>query len=117
MSMPRDWKSVPESVWEAWREVFDQAPSGLDVAGACPVCRVEALHRWFMLPRPFSPDEAFPGCKGRGGQWQWCSSCYSFFHYSGLVPDWWECNLLVDPDTLTHDPEAIEVARLARLSG
>jgi len=71
------------------------------------------LWRWFDRPRPFSQGEGFPGFKGRGGQWQWCSSCYAFEHYSGLVPDWWECDLLVDFAALTHKPEATEVARLA----
>lgn len=112
MTMRREWKSVPESLWIKWRDIFDASQSGLNVQGVCPVCGAAELHRWYDTPRRFDLGREVPGFKGRGGQWQWCSGCLSYEHYSGLVPDWWEGHLSVDSKSLTHQPEAIEKARL-----
>jgi hypothetical protein len=51
-----------------------------------------------------------PGYVGRGGYWQWCRSCRSYAHYSSLIPEWWECDLEIDPLQLMHDPGTIDAA-------
>jgi hypothetical protein len=111
MSAHREWQSVPEDRVTEWQVVFHSAET-MDVSGACPVCNFQTLHQWFDRPRLYPIGEGRPGFLGRGGSWQWCSSCYSYEHYSGLVPDWWRDTFDVDYEALTHCPEAIEVARL-----
>lgn len=114
MSRERQWQSVPSELMRAWNQIFSASQTGIDVEGVCPVCHSPTLHRWFDLPRAFDEGHERDGFRGRGGGWEWCSSCHAYEHYSGLVPDWWQDTLNVDYASLTHDPEAIEAARLQR---
>jgi hypothetical protein len=112
-----EWTDVPEDARKRWSDIFEHSRDGLDVAGECPVCSRQELHRWFDASH-LKPDERFGDeIAGRGGQWQWCASCHSYEHTSGLVPKWWLASegsdLPVDPEDLMHDPDAIERARLA----
>lgn len=113
MSPIRRWKAVAQHAWKAWQRIFAN-PSGLDLPEQCPVCEAFSLHRWFDKPRPFDEGRERPGMLGYGGEWRWCSSCHSYEHYSGMVPDWWQCDLEVDHALLTAEPEAIEDALLKR---
>lgn len=36
----------------------------------------------------------------RGGSWAWCSECYSYGHYSCMVPSWWSNHTCVDAGKL-----------------
>ena len=101
---------MPESEIVAWRAAFD-APSGVDVEGGCPVCGEAALHRWFDL-RDKHPEAVSRGWAGRGGQWQWCSACRAYEHSNGYVPTWW-ADRGFEEARLRHDPEPLEIARLA----
>ncbi|RYD68525.1 MAG: hypothetical protein EOP83_00675 [Verrucomicrobiaceae bacterium] len=112
MKQEREWKSVPEELWRPWQQIFSSSQDGIDVDGLCPVCHSPTLHHWFDKARPFDEGQEKEGFRGRGGLWEWCSSCHSYEHYSGYVPDWWQDVLAVDEDLLTHDPDAIESARL-----
>lgn len=112
MSRKRQWQGVPVELTQEWRRIFGSSENGIDVEGLCPVCNSPTLHRWFDTPRAFAVGHEKDGCRGYGGEWDWCSSCHSYEHYSGLVPDWWQDVLTVDPSLLTHDPDAIEAARL-----
>ncbi len=62
----------------------------------------------------FAEGHERTGFKGHGGEWEWCSTCHAYEHYSALVPDWWHDTLTVDYAALTHEPDAIETARLQR---
>lgn len=108
------WRDVPGEHVRAWRSIFDVSMEGINLRTGCPVCSSGALHRWFYLHRE-NPTTSF-GRKwqGDGSQWQWCSSCYSYEHSSGLVPAWWHPAFEVAPELLQHDPEAIEAERLKR---
>lgn len=115
MTVLREWKGVPEDSVKQWMRSF-LSKETRDVSGACPICNAHTLHQWFDRPRLFAEGKERPGFIGHGGGWQWCSSCYSYEHYSGLVPDWWRDTLKVDTEKLTHSPEAIEVARLRAIA-
>jgi hypothetical protein len=65
------------------------------------------LRRWHQVGAPITDK---PGIRARGGLWEWCATCHAFAHYSGLVPDWWSCDLVVDSTKLTPYPTAIEEA-------
>jgi hypothetical protein len=69
-----------------------------------------ALHRWYQIGHPI--DQLIDGRKfiATGALWEWCSNCRSFEHSSGLVPDWWSCDLEVDDKKLTALPTPIEAA-------
>lgn len=106
------WHDVPEPLVGAWRHIFDQSTSGLDLDEPCPVCGTLELHRWFHLEREQPREEMGRRWRGSGSQWQWCSNCRSYEHSSGLVPNWWESDLVVDVHLLRHDPQPLEEARL-----
>ena len=112
MKHEREWQGVPLELSAAWQKIFSASQDGIDVDGLCPVCGSPSLHHWFDKPRPFEAGYERDGFRGHGGLWEWCSSCHSYEHYSGLVPAWWHDVLTVDETLLTHDPEAIESARL-----
>lgn len=114
IDIPPTWTDVPLEAAARWRQIFDASSEGLDVTAPCPICGEATLHRWFWLFRPAPSAEAGRHWQGKGSQWQWCASCGSFEHSSGLVPDWWHSELAVDPTALTADPGPIEAARMAR---
>lgn len=105
------WQDVPEPFADAWRRIFDQSRAGLDLDEPCPVCGAAELHRWFHLDQKQPTEALGRRWRGSGSQWQWCSSCRSYEHSSGLVPDWWQSELVVDVGRLRHDPQPLEEAR------
>ncbi len=112
-SQNEGWKDVPSVAVGRWRELFDLSREGLNLSAACPVCGATRLHRWFDLNRAEPSWEFGRTWIGRGSQWQWCSSCRSYEHTSGLVPDWWFSDLPVSPESLRHDPGPVEEVRSA----
>ncbi|MBZ4415239.1 hypothetical protein [Myxococcus sp. RHSTA-1-4] len=66
---------------------------------SCPVCgRAESAHLYFHARG-----------EGRiGGVWVWCSACRCFSHGTVKPPAWWSNPDVVDPETLTAAPEALE---------
>jgi len=108
------WHDVPPEYSEAWRAVFWASHEGLDLKMPCPVCGFHELHRWYLASR--RENRMIDGYRfvARGSEWQWCSHCRSFQHFSGLVPEWWSCDLDVDVTKLTAYPDAIEIARRKR---
>ncbi len=75
----RKWEDTKNNV--LWFKLIDlifykpTKPSEL----ICPECKKNTLHYFYL-----GWEEK------RGGNWIWCSSCLSFMHTSGLVPDWWK---------------------------
>ena len=70
----------------------------------CPVCGEKeghlCIHRYDAL---------------HGGIWIWCSSCNSYMHMSGIIPDWWnnmpdieEAKLEASPQYLDERKNAID---------
>jgi hypothetical protein len=110
MVSDKDWHSVPVTHEKAWQAIFQSSHEILDLSASCPVCGRKSLHRWYHVGEPV--NRMINGIRfiARGGVWEWCSSCRCFRHYSGLVPEWWSCNLNVDDDKLTVFPTAIEDA-------
>jgi hypothetical protein len=106
------WHDVPEEKVRVWREAFDASTEGTDLRASCPVCGEQTLHRWFYLHRVQLSVSDGRAWQGRGSQWQWCSSCRSYEHSSGLVPDWWIPTFEIPLEVLKHDPDAIELLRL-----
>lgn len=95
-----NWQSVPSSAEMQWKQVFSGQENDIDIDGDCPVCGQSSLHRYY------------DGFGIRGALWEWCSSCYSYEHYSAKVPPWWNQKLDLNGLTLTGTPEALELARL-----
>ena len=110
------WRDIPDDAIGRWRSAFEASTAGLDVAGACPVCRARDLHRWFDLHRSERLNYQGRSWAGHGSEWQWCSNCGSYEHTTGLVPAWWHSDFVVAEDELQHDPEPIERARRTRTS-
>jgi hypothetical protein len=102
------WKDVPEEHWRNWQSIFQSSREILKLSAACPVCGKTALYRYYALYTP--RESVIDGIRfvGRGGLWEWCRACYSYCHYSAGVPEWWECDLGVAYEELTHDPTPIE---------
>ena len=107
-----DWRGVPLELDREWQTVFQATQEGLNLAAPCPVCGSCSLHRWYDLHRERVREFQGKTFIGDGGLWEWCSSCYCYEHCSAAVPYWWVCNLNVDKSKFTHDPSAIEDARL-----
>jgi hypothetical protein len=108
---PDHWSDVPEFSLAAWRAIFDASTEGIDVPGNCPVCHSASLHRYFHNHKPGLIIERGRRWSGSGSEWQWCSSCLSYEHTSGLVPEWWVTDIRVPESDLRHDPGPIEEAR------
>jgi len=105
------WKEVLERRPQ-WRRTFNGEPSVPDLAGPCPVCNAQTLHRWYLQENVH--EKVFGGIlyKGRGRLWEWCSTCRTYEHYrDGFVPQWWTAPFDVDPNDLRYDPGPIEDAR------
>ncbi|MEV0568454.1 hypothetical protein [Dactylosporangium sp. NPDC050588] len=104
----RSWTTVPDPQMSAWGDVFDASEEGETLSAPCPVCGATTLHRWFDLHRVDPRTVAGRPWQGRGSQWQWCGSCRSYLHSSGLVPMWWRTDIEIDPSVLTHQPGPID---------
>lgn len=105
------WTDVPDEYQVKWQQTYQGSQESLNLSTPCPICNAVTLHRWYQIGKPTA--RVIEGRKfvAAGGLWEWCSSCHSFEHYSGLVPDWWSCDLDVDVKNLTALPVAIEQAR------
>jgi hypothetical protein len=103
-----EWRDVPEAALRAWIDVFEASREGVDLSAACPVCGAHQLHRWFYRRRP--ADIVLRGQRfdALGGEWQWCSHCRSYIHYSSFVPDWWTTDVVVPLKALAHHPGPID---------
>jgi hypothetical protein len=113
-----EWHEVPDEHWEDWNNMQRESKKNkdlLDLSAPCPVCKTKNVHQWYMVGKKLM-DEVFDGVRyvARGALWVWCSNCGCCQHYSASVPEWWNCDLLVDKSKLTISPELIEEARLNR---
>ena len=106
----RDWKSIPLEEIPRWRAVFAASTGGLSVQGSCPICSNQRLHRYYQVGPPTEQFSGGTRFVARGACWEWCSGCYTYEHYSALVPDWWMNDLRVDETRLTAVPDALEDA-------
>ena len=102
------WHDVPERVLPVWTKLFEESREGVDVNCGCPVCGARDLHRWYYRGEPVNVISRGRKYLARGAEWQWCSNCRSYAHYSALVPDWWTSSVEVPLSRLVHDPEPIE---------
>ena len=109
-----EWKQITPEISEVWQKAFDFSKKGMDVDNPCPVCGKFDLHRWYLTGEPLSKIIEGNRFIAQGELWEWCSSCGTFQHYSGMVPDWWTCDLDVDLKELVFTPDAIEEARRKR---
>jgi hypothetical protein len=112
--MMSNWKDVPDDLFSDWQTAFLSSRE-IHLSVPCPVCNETLLFQFYQLYQSFDEWDNKRGLNqkgyiGRGGYWQWCQSCRSFAHYSGLIPDWWKCDLEIDPEQLTPYPDAIEDA-------
>jgi hypothetical protein len=105
-----DWVGVPNKYEAEWQRIFQGSQECLNLSTPCPICSAVALHRWYQVGKPIHRVIKGKRFVATGGLWEWCSSCYCFQHYSGLVPDWWSCDLWVNVQKLTALPTAIEEA-------
>ncbi len=106
----RRWRSIPQPKMAAWREVFASSPGGADVDAHCPLCNARELHRYYLVGRKLEQVSGDQRFVAQGACWEWCSSCGTFEHYSGLVPNWWESDLVVDEAKLTMLPDVLDSA-------
>lgn len=107
------WQGVPEEKLEQWRVRF-RTPSGHVVRGECPVCSASTLYRYFQLAKSCPTSIKGLDFLGSGAGWEWCGTCLTFEHTSGLVPAWWISDLEVDDALLTAIPQALDDAVRAR---
>ena len=80
------------------------------MSGHCPICSAERLHRYYQIGRPTERIVRAERFIAFGACWEWCSSCYTYEHWSALVPEWWRNDLLVDETRLTAVPDVLEDA-------
>lgn len=107
------WKGVPLELDREWRAAFGERSNGVRLATSCPICGERSLCRYWGSA---STQGASPGFAGRGALWEWCSSCCSYEHYSGLVPEWWQAIPLSTEHRFTAEPEEVEQSlRLQKL--
>ena len=104
------WKGIPPSKLAPWREVLAASPGGEKVDGHCPVCSARQLHGYYQVGRKLEQVSGAQRFVAQGACWEWCSSCNTFEHYSGLVPDWWKSDLVVDEAKLTMFPDVLDSA-------
>jgi hypothetical protein len=112
-----DWHEVPDEYWENWNEMLKiskKNKDSLDISAPCPCCHTKNVHQWYLVGKPI--NNVYEGIRyiARGALWVWCSNCGSCQHYSASVPEWWNCDLIVDTSKLTVSPELIEEARRNR---
>lgn len=104
------WKEVPQKYFSIWINVFDKSREGINLSTPCPLCGERTLHRYYTVKQ--QGERILQGNRftGLGELWEWCSTCRSFARYSVAIPDWWYCDLSIDPRELAHTPEVIEEA-------
>jgi hypothetical protein len=100
------WRGIPEDKRSDWRTVFLERGLGPLLKAPCPICGERSLRRYFNRARTFPAMP--PGVVGRGGSWEWCASCGSYEHSSGLVPVWWVPVAVVQEAELAAEPEQLE---------
>jgi hypothetical protein len=108
------WHSPPAEYQLAWQAIFVQSREQLDLSALCPICGAQTLHHWYHLHRRELKMIENQRFVGRGGLWEWCSTCGSYEHYSASVPDWWNFEMSVPHNELTALPTALEAARRMR---
>ncbi len=64
----------------------------------CPVCGSKSGH---IYMHRYDEDH-------HGGSWVWCSSCHSYSHGSGKVPEWWRNLSNISILQLQHSPEYLD---------
>ena len=101
------WHGVAEEKQIEWQQIFAASTEGLRLSAACPLCGQRGLRRYFGGAR--ETTIAKPGFVGKGGSWEWCSSCGSFEHASCLVPAWWQPISGINESNLSALPEELEV--------
>ena len=109
----RKWHGVPQEFSAVWRQIFNSATPGerARLSGNCPVCGVASLCRYFSLEKAQFRELRGNFYKGPGSYWEWCSSCHSFEHMSGYVPEWWDVEPFdIDHSKLTAVPDLIDQA-------
>lgn len=110
----RIWTEVTGE-WETpWLQLFNSHMLCPDLPDPCVVCSARTLHQWYYME--FESPAMIWGIrmKGRGLQWQWCSTCYTFDRSNdGFVPEDWVPPYAVDPTLFKYHPGPIESARLA----
>jgi hypothetical protein len=104
------WTSVPEQLAARWAESFAVPSDGSQVAGNCPVCGAEGLHRYYCTGQPIDAHHWQGRYIAKGALWEWCSSCRTFEHASALVPSWWRSDISIAAELLTATPDALEDA-------
>lgn len=106
------WQGVPEEKLPAWRKLFNDAVGGgVDLPNDCPVCGHRMLHRYYHLAKVEPRELRGKLFQGLGSYWEWCSSCRSYEHMHGFVPDWWqEKPLAVNHAELTVTPGILDAA-------
>lgn len=110
------WTEVDLAVRPAWRRLFNADTRGFDVAGHCPICGRESLHRWYALDTDARTERRGIEYLGPGRLWEWCSSCYHYEYYpDGFVPAWWQPPFAVSVDQMEADPGPIEQARRSEI--
>lgn len=108
------WREVALKPRVAWRAVFNNDRSSLDLPWPCPICRTTALHRWYFLEEHAPHTIHGRTFVGPGRLWEWCSSCGTYEHYQdAYVPDWWEAPFHLPESELRYDPGPVELARRA----
>jgi len=97
-------------------ELFVQEMMREDLTVPCPICGETTLHHYYCRGKPVT-TRVLNGITfdHDGGLWEWCSSCYTYAHYSALVPADWKSSLTVDSNKLIPIPDAIEDARLLKI--
>jgi hypothetical protein len=101
-----EWHGVPDLNRSAWREAFATASASVRLPHPCPVCGAMELHRYYG--NATVTTEVRPGFVGKGASWEWCSSCRTYEHASGLVPTWWVQLPVPDERCLRAEPEELE---------
>ena len=115
MNTTQQWQGVPTATVDAWRSLFNSAPTSeaMNLTVPCPVCGARTLHRYYALEKEAPRELRGASYRGPGSYWEWCSTCHSFEHMHGYVPAWWSVPLLnVDHARLTAVPDLLEAARL-----
>jgi len=111
MSDPK-WRDVPNEKLRDWYRTYEEWHGGMDLDAPCPVCDATTLHVFYIAGRPCELVRDGRAFKAYGSGWQWCSTCRSFIHFSGLVPaEWPDPHLAYDREQLTALPEELERAR------
>ena len=91
------WHSDKDDILKLYK-VLDEPGTDSPFPSVCPVCGSKSGHVYMHRY-----DE-----KHHGGSWAWCSNCYSYFHGSCIVPEWWRNHSSITILQLEHSPEYLE---------